>query len=198
MSREVFHAYIVQQGSSDTFEVSDENAWYVLRETWQGARLLDTRIVSKHLTREDALDEKRRLEPAMPTSAESEAEEALLEAEARMGELRELDREIRLLAERRAELGLEKEAALRTRDKVRASARVTAAERRAAQQESDVRDMACILAIAGNMHPHPAVTVEFDAEKVPAWRVVIAPDLSEWLTEPLTEPEDDESEALEE
>lgn len=56
MSRELHHAYIVQQGSSNTFRVTDESAWFVLRETWQGARLLDTQIVSKHLTREDALE----------------------------------------------------------------------------------------------------------------------------------------------
>ncbi|MCZ7539129.1 MAG: hypothetical protein M5U29_04270 [Anaerolineae bacterium] len=59
---EVHHVYVVQQGSSNTFEVSDENAWYLLRETWQGARLLDTQIVSKHLTREDALEAKARAE----------------------------------------------------------------------------------------------------------------------------------------
>jgi len=62
MSREVHHVYVVQQGSSGTFEVSDERAWYVLRETWQGAQLLDTRLVSKHLTRAEALDAKARAE----------------------------------------------------------------------------------------------------------------------------------------
>ena len=62
MSREVHHVYVVQQGSSGTFEVSDERAWYVLCETWQDARLLNTQIVSKHLTRAEALDAKARAE----------------------------------------------------------------------------------------------------------------------------------------
>lgn len=62
MSREVHHVYVVQQGSSSTFRVSDEGAWYLLREVWEGAALLDTRRVSKHLTRAEALDAKARAE----------------------------------------------------------------------------------------------------------------------------------------
>lgn len=62
MSRELHHVYGIQQGSSGTFQVSDEHAWYVLRETWQGAQLLDTRLVSKHLTHAEALDAKARAE----------------------------------------------------------------------------------------------------------------------------------------
>ncbi len=53
--RTVHHVYVVQQGSSNTFRVSDERAWYLLCETWQGAQLLNTRIVSKHATRAEAL-----------------------------------------------------------------------------------------------------------------------------------------------
>ena len=62
MSRELHHVYVFQQGSSDTFQVSDERAWYVLRETWQGAQLLNTRLVSAHTTRAEALDAKARAE----------------------------------------------------------------------------------------------------------------------------------------
>lgn len=54
MSRELHHVYVVQQGSSGTFEVSDERAWYVLRETWQPPRLLNTRIVGKYASEQDA------------------------------------------------------------------------------------------------------------------------------------------------
>lgn len=72
MSRKVHYTHAIQKGSSGTFRVSDERAWYVLRETWQDAQLLNTQLVSKHLTREQAL------------------EEALLEEESRSGELRPL------------------------------------------------------------------------------------------------------------
>lgn len=58
--RELVH--VVQQGSSGTIRVSDESAWYLLREVWQGRKLLDTRIVSKHATRALALDAKARAE----------------------------------------------------------------------------------------------------------------------------------------
>jgi hypothetical protein len=58
MSRELHYVYVVQEGSSGTFRVADERAWYVLCEVWQGAQLLDTRLVSKHLTRAEALDAK--------------------------------------------------------------------------------------------------------------------------------------------
>jgi hypothetical protein len=56
MDNSISHVYTVQQGSSGTLRVTDESAWYLVRETWQGARLLDARIVSKHETRAEALD----------------------------------------------------------------------------------------------------------------------------------------------
>lgn len=52
---EVHHVFSVQQGSSGTFRVTDESAWYVLHEVWEGQRLLDVRAVSRHESREDAL-----------------------------------------------------------------------------------------------------------------------------------------------
>lgn len=85
MSRKTHHTYTIQQGSSGTFRVSDERAWYVLRETWQDAQLLNVQIVSKHRTREQAL-ESAKVNSARP-GAESAAEEALLEEESRIGEL---------------------------------------------------------------------------------------------------------------
>ena len=66
---ELQKVYVVQQGSSSTFRVSDEGAWYLLCETWEGARLLDTRLVSKHLTQADALDAKARAEGRAEASA---------------------------------------------------------------------------------------------------------------------------------
>lgn len=53
--RTVHHAYFVQQGSSNTLHVPDEAAWYVIKEAWEGSRLLSTVIISRHASKEDAL-----------------------------------------------------------------------------------------------------------------------------------------------
>lgn len=70
MNNETFDVLVIQQGSSGTFEVSDERSWYVLRETWQGARLLNTRIVGKHQTEHDA--QRAKAETARALFAERE------------------------------------------------------------------------------------------------------------------------------
>ena len=40
----------IQQGSSNTLRVENENKWYVVREEWQGSRLLNSVILSSHDT----------------------------------------------------------------------------------------------------------------------------------------------------
>jgi len=40
----------IQQGSSNALRVENENKWYVIREEWQGSRLLNSVILSSHDT----------------------------------------------------------------------------------------------------------------------------------------------------
>lgn len=49
MATELIYKTFVQQGDTQFFRVPDQDAFYVLRETWQDSGLLlDTHIVSKH------------------------------------------------------------------------------------------------------------------------------------------------------
>jgi hypothetical protein len=45
----------IQQGSSGTLRVSDEDAWYFVGEAWEGSKLLNTWIESRHATKDEAL-----------------------------------------------------------------------------------------------------------------------------------------------
>ena len=54
--RRVHTTYGVQQGSSSTLQVRNENAWYVYQEVWEGSRLLNTRLVAgPFATKKEAL-----------------------------------------------------------------------------------------------------------------------------------------------
>lgn len=44
----------IQQGSSNTLRVQNESRWYVVREEWEGSRILDSVILSSHETEEAA------------------------------------------------------------------------------------------------------------------------------------------------
>lgn len=44
----------IQQGSSNTLRVSNESRWYVVREEWEGSRILNTVILSSHDTEAEA------------------------------------------------------------------------------------------------------------------------------------------------
>jgi hypothetical protein len=48
------HRFYTQQGSSAELRVRDQDRWYVTRETWQGERMVDIKIVSSHDTYEEA------------------------------------------------------------------------------------------------------------------------------------------------
>lgn len=52
---DVFVTHNVQLGSSGELRVSDDAAWYVIRETWQRGLMLNAQVISKHATRLDAL-----------------------------------------------------------------------------------------------------------------------------------------------
>jgi hypothetical protein len=52
---EVVEVLSIQRGSSNTLRTSDEQAWFVVKECWQGSRLLNARILQKCETREQAL-----------------------------------------------------------------------------------------------------------------------------------------------
>ncbi len=58
---QVFTAFFVQQGSSSTLRVTDENAWYVVRETWRGEQIISAGVVSKHASHDEAVAECERL-----------------------------------------------------------------------------------------------------------------------------------------
>ena len=47
-------SYAIQHGSSETLRVADENGWYVVRETWERARLVNVQIESKQATEPEA------------------------------------------------------------------------------------------------------------------------------------------------
>lgn len=38
-------SYAIQQGSSNTLQVRDQNTWRVVREAWEGARLINVQLV---------------------------------------------------------------------------------------------------------------------------------------------------------
>lgn len=40
--------YFVQHGSSDELRVSDDSAYVVVRQTWRGSQIVNTRPVSRH------------------------------------------------------------------------------------------------------------------------------------------------------
>lgn len=44
----------IQQGSSQTLRVLDENRWYVVKEEWEGSRLLNSVILSSYKTEAEA------------------------------------------------------------------------------------------------------------------------------------------------
>lgn len=44
----------IQQGSSSTLRVSNEDKWYVVREEWQGSKLLNSVILNSFDTESDA------------------------------------------------------------------------------------------------------------------------------------------------
>ena len=55
MNDNIYYVWSVQQGSSSTLRVTDEFAWYVYYEIWEGMRLLSSRIHTRHKTRSEAL-----------------------------------------------------------------------------------------------------------------------------------------------
>ena len=48
--------FFIQQGSSNTLRVMNEKKWYVIREAWQGSRLLNSVILSCFDTEQEAAD----------------------------------------------------------------------------------------------------------------------------------------------
>jgi hypothetical protein len=56
MSQQTHTNYFVQQGSSGSLRVSRDDAWIVASETWQGSRIVDTRYISTHETKAEALE----------------------------------------------------------------------------------------------------------------------------------------------
>jgi hypothetical protein len=48
------HVYTIQEGSTPQLRVRDENKWYLIRETWNGARMVNQEIISSHNTEAEA------------------------------------------------------------------------------------------------------------------------------------------------
>ena len=48
----------IQQGSSQTLRVNDESKWYVVREEWEGSRILNSTILASYDTEETAAQER--------------------------------------------------------------------------------------------------------------------------------------------
>ncbi len=46
--------YFVQQGSSGSLRVCNENAWIIVAETWRGSQIVNTRSVGTYETRSQA------------------------------------------------------------------------------------------------------------------------------------------------
>jgi len=46
--------YFVQQGSSGSLRVGNEDAWIVVAETWRGSQIVGTRYISTHSTKAEA------------------------------------------------------------------------------------------------------------------------------------------------
>ena len=64
MAGEIHETHHIQQGSSNTLLVADESAWYVVREVWEGSKLLNSQVVCKRQERSEALEILRELELA--------------------------------------------------------------------------------------------------------------------------------------
>lgn len=47
-------SYCIQQGDSNTLRVSDQARWYVVRETWERNKLLNSTIVFSSLDESEA------------------------------------------------------------------------------------------------------------------------------------------------
>ena len=54
MTQTTTTTYFVQQGSSNTLRVGNQDTWIVYRETWRGSQLVDTRYISTHATKSEA------------------------------------------------------------------------------------------------------------------------------------------------
>ena len=56
MNNKRIDSFFIQQGSSNTIRVRDDNAWYVIKEECEGSRILNSAIVSQHDTFQQAKD----------------------------------------------------------------------------------------------------------------------------------------------
>ncbi len=54
MNNERSDRIFIQQGSSSTLRVGNENRWYLVKEEWQGARLLNSVILGSYDTDQEA------------------------------------------------------------------------------------------------------------------------------------------------